>query len=192
MIARVVIILAIIGIIIGALFLGQGGPTSTVKPGTEATTEVPGYSARNAEVTQTGDDGRPEFTVISPLIRQQANDNRVQLDAPRITFTSEENGVWHAQARSGLIEADGASLELHGDVKMNGELSGSPVTIDTSTISYDTKTQIARTPAFFTVNARGGTLNAKGLIANLKDSTLELESNPQLESLIHGRSGRSK
>ena len=188
MIARVVIILAIVGIIIGALFLGQGGPTpSAVTGGTGNAGDVPGYSARNAEVTQTGDDGRAEFTVVSPLIRQQANDERVQLDAPRMTFVSAENGTWHAQSRSGLIQAGGASIDLHGDVKMEGELSGSPVVINTSTISFDTKTEIARTPAYFTVDNRGGKLGATGLVANLKDGTLELESNPHLESPVHGR-----
>ena len=144
--------------------------------------------ARNAEVTQTGDDGRPEFTVLSPLIRQQANDSRVQLDAPRITFVSAENGTWHAQSRSGLIQADGSSFDLYGDVKMTGALSGSPIVIDTSTISFDTQSEIARTPAFLTVEARGGTASATGLVANLKESTLQLESNPQLESSVHGRS----
>jgi LPS export ABC transporter protein LptC len=190
-IARVVIILAIIGIIIGALFLGQGGPTPTVPQGTGNAGDVPGYSARNAEVTQTGEDGRPMFTVVSPLIRQQANDQRVQLDAPRMTFVSEENGTWHAQSRSGLIQADGSSVDLHGDVRMNGMLSDSPVVINTSTISFDTRTEIARTPAYFTVDARGGTLGATGLLANLKEGTLQLESNPHLESPVNA-SPRSK
>lgn len=188
MVFRVVIVLAIVGIIIGALFLGQGGPAPTAAPATEGLQNVPGYSARDAEVTQTGEDGRPEFVVASPLIRQQANDNRVQLDAPRLTFVSMENGTWHAQSRSGLIREDGSSIDLHGDVKMQGELQGSPVVINTSTISFDTRTEIATTPAFISVNARGGTLNATGLVANLKDGTLELESNPYLESPVHGRS----
>src|SRR5262245_34708049 len=188
MILRVVIVLAIIGIIIGALFLGQGGPVPTVTPGTGNAGDVPGYSARNAEVTQTGDDGRVMFTVVSPLIRQQANDERVQLDAPRITFTSVENGTWHAQARSGLIQADGSIVDLHGDVKMDGMLSDSPVVITTSTISFDTRTEIARTPAHVTIKARGGTLEGSGLIANLKDSSVQIESNAQLESPVHDRS----
>lgn len=187
MIARVVIILAIVGIIIGALFLGQGGPSVPVTGGTGNAGEVPGYSARNAEVTQTGEDGRPEFVVVSPLIKQQANDERVQLDAPRMTFVSAENGTWHAQSRSGLIRADGSNVDLFGDVKMEGQLQGSPVVINTSTIAFDTRTEIARTPAFFTVDARGGKLDATGLVANLKDGTLELESNPHLESPVHGR-----
>lgn len=188
MIARIVIVLAIIGIIIGALILGQGGPTTTVTTGTNDAGGVPGYSARNAEVTQSGDDGRTEFTVVSPLIRQLANDDRVQLDAPRLTFASEENGIWHAQALSGLIHDNGASLELHGDVKINGTLSESPVAIATSTLSYDTRTEIASTPAQVLVDARGGTSSGKGLVANLKESTLRLESNVQLESPIHGSS----
>lgn len=192
MIVRVVIVLAIIGIIIGAIFLGQGGPTQTAKTGTGTASDgVPGYSARNAEVTQTGDDGRIEFTVVSPLIRQQANDDRVQLDSPRLTFVSEENGTWHAQALSGLIKDNGASLELHGDVKINGALSDSPVAIATSTLAFDTRTEIASTPAQVSVDARGGTVSGKGLIANLKESTLELESNTHVESPING-SSRSK
>lgn len=186
MIARVVIVLVIVGIIIGALFLGQGGPSAPVTGGTADAGEVPGYSARNAEVTQTGDDGRPEFVVVSPLIKQQANDERVQLDAPRMTFVSAENGTWHAQSRSGLIRADGSNVDLFGDVKMEGQLSGSPVVINTSTIAFDTHTEIARTPAFFTVDARGGLLTATGMVANLKDGTLELESNPHVESPVHG------
>ncbi len=99
--------------------------------------------------------------VVSPLIRQQANDNRVQLDAPRMTFVSAENGTWHAQSRSGLIQADGASIDLHGDVRMDGMLSGSPVVINTSTIAFDTTTEIAHTPAYFTVDARDGTLGRR-------------------------------
>jgi len=189
-IARVVIILAIVGIILGALFLGQGGPVSTAPTATAESGEVPGYSARNAEVTQTGDDGRPQFTVLSPLIRQQANDQRVQLDSPHLTFVSEENGTWRGEARSGLIQADGSSLELHGDVKINGTLSETPVTITTSTLSYDTKTEVAKTPAHVTVDARNGTLTSMGLIANLKESTLELESNPHLESPVNGSTPR--
>jgi LPS export ABC transporter protein LptC len=190
MIARIVIVLAIVGIIIGALILGQGGPSPVVTTGTGNGGDVPGYSARNAEVTQTGDDGRPMFTVISPLIRQHANDQRVQLDAPRMTFVSVDNGTWHAQSRSGLIQADGASVDLHGDVRLDGMLSGSPVVINTSTISFDTRTEIARTPAYFTVDARGGTVGATGLVANLKEGTLQLESNPHLESPVNARSSK--
>jgi LPS export ABC transporter protein LptC len=76
-------------------------------------------------------------------------------------------------------------VDLHGDVKMEGQLSGSPVVINTSTIAFDTRTEIARTPAFYTVDARGGSLSATGLVANLKDGTLELESNPHVESPVH-------
>jgi LPS export ABC transporter protein LptC len=188
MIVRIVIVLAIIGIIVGGLFLGQGGPSPVVVTGTGTAGDVPGYSARNAQVTQTGDDGRVVFTVVSPLIRQQANDERVQLDAPRITFVSVENGTWHAQSRSGLIQPGGTSVDLHGDVRMDGMLSDSPVVINTSTISFDTRTEIARTPAYLTVDARGGTLGATGMVANLKEGTLELESNPHLESPVNARS----
>ncbi len=106
-IARVVIVLAIVGIILGALFLGQGGPAPPVQPETDRAGATCRATPRAMPKSlETGEDGRPEFVVVSPLIRQQANDERVQLDAPRMTFVSAENGTWHAQSRSGLIRAD--------------------------------------------------------------------------------------
>ncbi len=181
MIGRVLIIVVVIAVIIGALILGEGGTPVPVKAGTEGSSDVPGYSARNAEVTETGEDGRLAFTVISPLIRQRPNDDRVQLDAPRMTFVSEGNGTWQAQARAGQIQADGSNVNLYGDVKMEGELSGTPVTISTSTIAFDTRNQIASTTAPVTFDAPGKTLSSTGgVIANLKQGEL------QLLSRIHG------
>ena len=177
MIARIVIGLLVIGALVGALFLGQGPGASLTRPGAETRNEdVPGYSARDAQVIETGDDGRPAFTVNARVVRQRANDSRIQLDAPHMTFLTTESGVWRVEARSGQIQADGSVVHLFGDVKMDGALAGTPVVIGTSIIEFNTRDEIARTEVPVTFEARGGTLGATGLLANFKDGSVRLES----------------
>jgi LPS export ABC transporter protein LptC len=176
-IGRIVIGLVVIGAIVGALILGQGPGASLARQGAEKQNEdVPGYSARDAQLIQTGDDGRPAFTVNARNVRQRANDSRIQLDAPHMTFLTSESGVWRVEARSGLIQADGSKVDLFGDVKMNGALAGTPVVIGTSIMAFDTREEIASTEAPVTFDARGGTLAATGLVANFKDGSVRLES----------------
>jgi LPS export ABC transporter protein LptC len=176
MIGRILIGLVVVGAIIGALVLSRGPGASSTQQGQEQASEVPGYSARNAEVVETGADGRPIFTVNARLVRQRPNDDRVQLDGPRMKIVTEEGDTWHVQARSGLIHADGSHIDLFGDVKLNGEFDSGPVVIGTSIISYDTRSEVAHTPAQVTVDSNSGQLAGKGLTANLKDGTVRLES----------------
>jgi lipopolysaccharide export system protein LptC len=179
-IGRIVIGLAVVAVIVGAVLLGQGPDIAPEEQTAGQTSDMPGYSARNAEVVETGEDGRPVFTVNAALVRQRPNDSRIQLAAPRMSLVTSEGGTWHIQARAGQIHADGSNVDLYGDVKLNGELAGSPAVIGTSIISYDTRSEIARTHAPVTLSTNGGTLGATGLIANLKESSVRLESN------VHG------
>ncbi|MEJ1960136.1 MAG: LPS export ABC transporter periplasmic protein LptC [Gammaproteobacteria bacterium] len=131
-------------------------------------------------IVETGEDGRPAFTVNARVVRQRSNDSRVQLDAPDMTFLTSESGTWHVIARAGQIQPDGSSVVLFGDVKMNGAVSGTPVVIGTSIISYDTQEEIARSEVPVTFEARGGILGAVGLLANFKDGSVRLQSH------VHG------
>jgi LPS export ABC transporter protein LptC len=176
LIGRIVIGLVVIAVIVGALLLGQGPGTSVERKATDTAAPVPGYSARNAEVVETGEDGKPMFTINARYVRQRPNDSRVQLDGPRMTFVTDEGSTWHVQARAGQIHADGSNVDLFGDVKLNGDLSGEPVTLGTSTLSFNTQTEIATTHAPATFQSSGGTLAGIGLVANLKDGDVRLES----------------
>jgi LPS export ABC transporter protein LptC len=176
MIGRILIGVLILAVIVGVLVLGQGPGASLARKPTGAATDVPGYSARNAEVVETGDDGRPVYTLNARTVRQRTNDSRVQLDGPHMTFVADDGTTWNLTARAGLIHQDGSNVDLFGDVKLDGTVSDVPVTVGTSTISFDTKTEIAHTTAPVTLDRSGGRLGATGLVANLKDSTIRLES----------------
>ncbi len=100
--------LAIVAVVIGVLIFGQGPGSSLAHQTHGLAGDLPGYSACNAQVVETGDDGRPQYTLDAKVVRQRANDSRVQLDAPSMTFFSSDGTTWHVVARSGLIQSDGS------------------------------------------------------------------------------------
>jgi LPS export ABC transporter protein LptC len=181
-IARLLTLLVGIAILTGIYLLSRGPGVSDTQKKTETPGEVPGYAARNAEVVETGDDGRPMYTLLAVLVRQHPNDNRVQLDAPRMTFVASDGNIWHIRAKSGQIRDDGANVDLYGEVHVNGALPGAdtPAVIDTSILSFDTKKEVVSTHAPVSVDWNGRKLSGTGLTAKLPDHQLRLESR------IHG------
>jgi lipopolysaccharide export system protein LptC len=176
-IGRIAIGLLVVVAIVGALLLGQGGTsTSLTRQASAQSSDVPGYSARNAEVIETGADGRPIYTLHARMVRQRPNDQRVQVDGPRMTFRASDGALWNVKARAGQIHPDGSNVDLFGDVILDGKLNDTAVTIETSLISFDTRNEVASTHAPVTFDSNGGRLGATGLVANLKDGTLRLES----------------
>src|ERR1043165_8153391 len=119
---RIITLLVVLGIVVGIYFLSRGGSVTDTQKAASTPVEEPGYAAKNAEIIETGDDGRPMYTLLADLVRQHPNDNRVQLDAPRMTYVASDGNTWHVKARSGQIRNDGANVELYGEVHVNGGL----------------------------------------------------------------------
>jgi LPS export ABC transporter protein LptC len=181
-VSRLITLLIVLTIVAGIYVLGRGGSVSNERTTADKPIEEPGYAARNAEVIETGDDGRPMYTLVSDRIRQHPNDNRVQLDAPRMTFVASDGNTWYVRARSGQIREDGAHVELFGDVHVNGRLPGAdaPAVIDTSILTFDTRAEVVRTHAPVSLDWNGRKLSGTGLIAKLPTHQIKLESR------IHG------
>lgn len=180
--ARLFSLLAVL-LLVGAIYYFSSGTGVTDTPKVAGQpVEEPGYAARNAELVETGDDGRPMYTLVADRLRQHANDNRVQLDQPRMTFVASDGNTWHVRSRAGQIRDDGVNVILYGDVHVNGELPGSdaPAVIDTSILTFDTQKEIVTTHAPVTLDWNGRKLSGTGLIAKLPDHLVRLESR------IHG------
>lgn len=182
MIYRIFIGLLVVGIIVGTIMLGRQEGSSNSSTPVEATNAVPGYAARDAELIETGDDGRPVYTLNADLIRQRPNDKRVQLDVVRLSYRTTNGNEWQVKADSGQIREDGSQIELFGNVHVDGPLPGSaePGQIRTSILSLDTKGEIVRTKAPVVLKWGAQQLEATGLEANLKTR------NVKLESRVHG------
>jgi len=165
--------------IIGAMYyFSSGGGAASAPTATEEPAEAPGYAARNAEIVESGDDGRPLYTLLADQVRQHPNDNRVQLDLPRLTYIARDGVPWHVRAKSGQIRDDGDLIELYGDVHLNGQTPGAeaPTVIDTSTLSFNTKSEVVSTRAPVGLDWNGVRVEAVGATVNLNDHKVKLES----------------
>jgi LPS export ABC transporter protein LptC len=172
----IVVILLSVAVLIGVFVLSRNSgnvtaPSSQVQP-----YEQPGYSARNARVVETDENGRPVYRVEAALVRQRPNDSRVQLAAPRMSLETSEGDTVNVEARSGQIREDGSEVHLFGDVKLNGELSGTPIEVETSILKYQTATELVTVPAPVVFRQRRGSMEAPGLVADLKRGLITLES----------------
>jgi lipopolysaccharide export system protein LptC len=175
---RLLGILCILGLIGAVYYFSSGSGAPSAPTAAAQPDDAPGYSARDAEVVETGDDGRPLYTLTADRVRQHPNDNRVQLDSPRMTYIARDGVPWHVRARSGQIRGDGELVELYGDVHLNGQTpdAEAPTVIDTSTLSFDTKREVVWTKAPLTLDWNGIKVDAVGVTANLNDHRVRLES----------------
>lgn len=144
--------------------------------------EQPGYSARHAEIVETGKDGRPMYIVRAETVRQMPDTQSVIMETVRLEMRDESGQRWTARADYGQIFQDQADVQLSGDVLVSGTFPGSPdpAQISTERLSFDTNNEIVRTKSPVALNWAGRRIQAKGLVANLKDQSLRLESN------VHG------
>jgi LPS export ABC transporter protein LptC len=182
MMGRLTSLLVVLALLVGVFLFSRDPGVADTQKAADVPGEEPGYSAKNAVVIETGDDGRPMYTLLADRVRQHPNDNRVQLDSPRLTFVASDGNTWHAKSRSGQIREDGAKVEMFGDVHVNGLLPGAdaPAVIDTSILSFDTKQELVTTHAPVSLDWNGRKLSGTGLIAKLPDHQITLESR------IHG------
>lgn len=178
MIFRIFAALTVIAVIVASLLLaGQpsGTPTSTT---VQRTAWDEGYSARNARLVQTGADGRPLYTLNAATIRQLPNEDQVQLTQVQMTFHDPNGTPWSATADRGMLEQGAGEVALSGNVHVIGtppEAQG-PAQIATDALSVDLHSDLVSTRDPVTLFWAGAVLSSTGLVADLKDYRVELES----------------
>jgi lipopolysaccharide export system protein LptC len=175
--------LIVIAVIVGAVLLGQQHFTQQAPTRSQNQTEEPGYAARDAELTETGPDGRPLYRLNADVIRQQPKDDTVQLDKVRMTYRAENSSQWALSAEHGSVRENNEHIELSGDVRVVGVLAGTTnlAQILTEQLSFNTQSEIASTDNPVTLLWGSRELHGTGLTASLKDRQVKLESG------VHGR-----
>ena len=181
MIYRIFFFLTVLAVIVGSLMLArqQGGkpaPAAVQRSGSE------GYSARNARLVETGPDGEPLYTLDAAAIRQDPDRQQVQLTDVLLRFRDSSGRTWTATAERGQLGQDSRVIKLSRDVQLWGTPPGTqgPAEIATEKLSYDTRTEVAETGEPVTFVWPGCRFHAIGLVANLKEHRV------QLESSVHG------
>jgi len=179
---RLVSLLALFALIVGLVLLTAPQRESSAPAASGAPLHDPGYSALQARLVQTGADGLPVYTLDAAKIQQQPDRGLVDLQQVRLGFRDPSGDEWTARAAHGAVTQDSRVVQLDGNVHVAGVLPGTAETaqIDSQHLTFDTTAQIVSTQDPVTIRMSGRRLDAHGLVANLK------ERHVQLESTVHG------
>lgn len=141
-----------------------------------------GYSARDAELIETGADGRPMYTLHASTIRQQPGTQTAVLDDVAFQFRDAAGEVWNGHADQGYVQGAASTVDLTGAVSFWGTLpqSAAPVRISSDRLDVDTRTEVVTTPDPVVLEWNGQSLDARGLVAHLKEQWVKLQSD------VHG------
>jgi LPS export ABC transporter protein LptC len=142
-----------------------------------------GYVALDTDVVQTGDDGKPLYTLSAARIEQVPGSGDVGARTLTLHYAPDATQQWTLAAREALLPGGGSLLHLMGDVQVRGRPPGSALValINTQRLDYDTRSQDVSTRDDVRITWGGQQLDARGLTANLKQGQLSLESK------VHGR-----
>ncbi|HVN44060.1 MAG TPA: LPS export ABC transporter periplasmic protein LptC [Steroidobacteraceae bacterium] len=175
---RLVSLLALVALIVGLVLLTAPQPESVAHATSAQPLHDPGYSALQARLVQTGADGRPLYTLDAAQIQQQPDRGLVELEQVRLGFRDESGNQWTARAARGELTQESGLVQLDGDVHVSGILPGTsePAEMSSPHLSVDTNAQIVTTQDPVTIVMSGRELAARGMLANLKERRVHLES----------------
>ena len=188
---------ALIVVIAAAYYIGRSGRGGEDADAMAVTVPDPGYAARDAEIIETGYDGRERYRLKAAVIRQQLDANVIELErlemdyhpgsqaavpgeAPVSAAAAREN--WHVTSDHGRVRANGDDVMLSGNVVVTGAepASGDPLTLKTRSLRINTPTEFIETRDPVTVRWSAHELTAVGMKYDLKTGKLRLESD------VHG------
>ncbi|HXZ60231.1 MAG TPA: LPS export ABC transporter periplasmic protein LptC [Steroidobacteraceae bacterium] len=182
MIYRLLAIMAVVALVVGLIVLSGGTREVAAPSAAGAPAHDPGYAALGARLVQTAGDGQPLYTVDAARISQQPDGSTVQMTQVQMGFRAASGAQWTARADRGELGQDTGVVQLDGNVRLAGLLPGTQdrAEISTEHLSFDTREQVASTPEPVTLSMSGRELQARGLVARLKEGRV------QLESTVHG------
>jgi LPS export ABC transporter protein LptC len=182
MIFRIFATLVLVAVVAGSLFLRGERRSAEAPAAANRQTQELGYGARDAELIETGPDGRPRYTLHAKRIEQHPSDQSVELQTVHMTVNDAEGNRWTVDAAHGDIGGDGVNIDLSGEVHVAGVLPGTDQSADLTSeqVSFDTSTDIIKSTDPVTFSWAGRQIHSVGMVANLKDAHV------QLESAVHG------
>lgn len=190
---RALVVVGVIAVAAMAWFIGRGKGEGSGSDTESASAVDPGYAARDAEVIETGYDGRERYRLKARVIRQQTESAVINLEQLEMNYhagaqaltpgdapvaAGDNSEIWHLTADRGQVRADGDDVELNGNVIVTGPApgTGEPLSMTTDSMRINTPTEFIETNALVKLRWSGHEISALGMRADLKAGTLRLES----------------
>ncbi|HEX3846601.1 MAG TPA: LPS export ABC transporter periplasmic protein LptC [Steroidobacteraceae bacterium] len=177
MLFRVFTVLAVIALAVSTWILSSPAR----RPLHEAVaqrSELPGYYLKNAVLTDYDLAGNPGVRIEAERIDQIDHGNEVELHNVRVAYQAPNGQTWTMVGDTAHVEAGAKDVDVSGNVRLQGEPTGSGMSavIHTDTLRYDVADAIASTKSDVRIDFGAQTLSGRGLLADLKDRTIRLES----------------
>ena len=188
---RAVSYAAFIAVVAVAYYIGRGRSEAGATDTAGTPPLDPGYAARDAEVIETGYDGRERYRLKASVIRQQTELGVINLENLEMNYHAGAQAkvpgekpspavgeVWRLTSDRGQVRADGDDVQLTGNVLVTGPApgSGEPLSMSTESLQINTPTEYIETAAPVKLRWSGHEIDARGMQADLKAGTLRLES----------------
>lgn len=175
--AAVIALLAIAWLALNGQSSGPAAPAAA-----RVSAQSPGYSARDAVLIETGTDGLPMYTLHAAEIREQPASRVALLEQVEMQFRDAAGETWQGHADEARVIDQASEVHLRGNVTFSGVFPGTtaPLRISTDRLSVDTHSEVVTTQDPVSFDWSGGQLNARGLVAHLREQRIQLESH------VHG------
>ena len=121
-------------------------------------------------------DGQLEFTVRGDTLAHFPDDNRSEIEAPRIEL-NRVDATWNIQSMNGRFDADIDLFTLRNDVVLVRQREGEPpITIKTQSLTIATDSNVLTTNEPIEIISANWKMNAVGMTSSINDGKLTLLS----------------
>jgi len=176
MLFRILTLLAVIGLAVSTWILSNPGrPPDQIsaKPA-----DSPGYYLKNAILTDYDAAGDPSIRIQAERIDQIGHGSEVALINVQVNYQAPGGQSWVMVGDTAHVQPGGKVVDISGNVRLQGAdpAHAGTAIIRTDTLEYDVPDAVASTKSEVRIEFAQHTLTARGLIANLKERTVRLES----------------
>jgi LPS export ABC transporter protein LptC len=176
MLFRLFTVLAVIALAVSTWQLSNSGKMPA--PSVDRRAATPGYFLKNAVMTDFDERGEPSLKIGAERIDQVGQGTEVALIDVRVDYDAPNGQNWVMFGDAAHVEPGGKIVDIAGNVRLQGTDPQHPgvAIIRTETLRYDVRGEIASTKSDVRVDFGRYNLTARGLVANLQDRTVHLES----------------
>ena len=177
MLFRIFTLVAVLALGVTTWFLSS--PAHRPQPTLNANNaDLPGYYLKDAILSDFDAAGTPSIRMHADRIDQIDHGTEVALSNVRVDYQSSNGQNWILFGDFAHVEPGGKIIDVNSNVRLQGESTAHAGTIivHTDTLSYNVPDSIATTKSDVRVEYGTQVLTARGLVANLKERTMRLES----------------
>jgi LPS export ABC transporter protein LptC len=174
---RIFTLLAVVALAISTWILSS--PAHRPKP-TSAVggAALPGYYLKNTVLTDYDATGAASIRIEAERIDQIDHSAEVELSNVRVDYQAPNGQNWMMFGDTAHVQPGGKVVDVAGNVRLQGEATGrsSVPVVRTDSLSFDVADSIATSKSDVRLEFGPHSLAGRGLVANLKERTLRLES----------------